>query len=184
MTTEMTSDIPRETIRAEAAAPQAVRLERMTVADAGEVLTLQRAAYVAEAQQTRDPFLPALTQTLDELIDEIQSGGGFVLRLRGRLVGAVRTRIVGGELHIGRLTVAPDMQGRGFGGALLYAAEAEAAATDMPSSSAGDVAVLWTGRLSEANLRLYTRRGYFETHRDPLGAGVELVHLRKEFVIA
>ncbi|MEO6533341.1 MAG: GNAT family N-acetyltransferase [Pseudolysinimonas sp.] len=157
---------------------------RMTTADAGEVLTLQRAAYVSEAQLYRDPFLPALTETLDELVAEIESGSGFVLRLEGRLVGAVRTRVVAGVLHIGRLIVAPDLQGRGYGSALMGAAESEATATDETSQLAADAAVLFTGKLSEANLRMYHRRGYVETHREELSPGVELVHMRKEFVIS
>ena len=176
---EMTDNMTRER-----AVFGQVNLERMDVADAGELLTLQRAAYAEEAQRTQDPFLPALTQSLEELVEEIRTGGGFVLRLRGRMVGAVRTRVVGGELHIGRLTVAPDMQGRGFGGALLHAAESEAAANDVVNNRAGEAVVLWTGRLCEASMRLYTRRGYVETHREELGAGVELVHLRKERLVA
>ncbi len=163
---------------------QDLELLRMTTADAGEVLTVQRAAYVSEAQVYNDAFLPALTQTLDELISEIESGGGFVLRKNGRMVGAVRTRVVGGLLHIGRLTVAPDVQGYGFGSILMNAAEGEAAATDENSPLAADAAVLFTGKLSEANLRLYERRGYVETHREQLGTGVELVHMRKEFVVS
>jgi len=156
----------------------------MTTADAGEVLTLQRAAYVTEAQLYRDAFLPALTQTLEELVDEIESGGGLVLRKNGRIIGAVRTRVVGGLLHIGRLIVAPDVQGQGFGSILMNAAEGEAAATDEDSPLAADAAVLFTGKLSEANLRLYARRGYVETHREQLQSGVELVHMRKEFVVS
>ena len=156
----------------------------MTTADAGEVLTLQRAAYVTEAQLYRDAFLPALTQTLEELVDEIESGGGLVLRKNGRIIGAVRTRVVGGLLHIGRLVVAPDVQGHGFGSILMNAAEGEAAATDEDSPLAADAAVLFTGKLSEANLRLYARRGYVETHREQLQSGVELVHMRKEFVVS
>lgn len=163
---------------------QDLELLRMTTADAGEVLTVQRAAYVSEAQLYKDAFLPALTQTLAELVDEIETGGGFVLRFKGRLVGAVRTRIVGGLLHIGRLTVAPDVQGNGYGSLLLTAAESEASALDEDDNAAADAAVLFTGRLSEANLRLYARRGYAETHREELSPGVELVHLRKEFVVS
>jgi GNAT superfamily N-acetyltransferase len=163
---------------------QDLELLRMTSADAGEVLTVQRAAYVSEAQLYKDAFLPALTQTLDELIDEIESGGGFVLRKSGRLVGAVRTRVVGGLLQIGRLTVAPDMQGLGFGSILMNAAEGEGDASDEGAFMAPDAAILFTGKLSEANLRLYARRGYVETHREQLSTGVELVHMRKEFVIS
>jgi len=163
---------------------QDLEVLRMTTADAGEVLTLQRAAYVTEAQLYRDAFLPALTQTLEELVDEIESGGGLVLRKNGRIIGAVRTRVVGGLLHIGRLVVAPDVQGHGFGSILMNAAEGEAAATDEDSPLAADAAVLFTGKLSEANLRLYARRGYVETHREQLQSGVELVHMRKEFVVS
>ena len=163
---------------------QDLEVLRMTTADAGEVLTLQRAAYVTEAQLYRDAFLPALTQTLEELVDEIESGGGLVLRKNGRIIGAVRTRVVGGLLHIGRLIVAPDVQGQGFGSILMNAAEGEAAATDENSPLAADAAVLFTGKLSEANLRLYARRGYVETHREQLQSGVELVHMRKEFVVS
>lgn len=36
------------------------------VADAGEILTVQRAAYLTEAQHYADPFLPPLTE-LDEV---------------------------------------------------------------------------------------------------------------------
>ena len=35
--------------------------------DAGELLTLQRAAYVTEAQDHHDAFLPPLTETLQEM---------------------------------------------------------------------------------------------------------------------
>lgn len=38
---------------------------------------------------------------------------------------------------------------------------------------------LFTGERSEANLRLYRRRGYVETHRTGTPAGYSLVHLTK-----
>lgn len=97
------------------------------VGDAGEVLTLQRAAYVTEAQLYDDMRLPALTQALDELRAELQEGLAFKATLAtGRLVGAVRARLDDGTLHVGRLTVAPDQQGKGIGGALLQRMEREA----------------------------------------------------------
>jgi hypothetical protein len=40
---------------------------RLRTDDAGEVLTLQRAAYVTEAQAHRDLLLPPLMQTFAEL---------------------------------------------------------------------------------------------------------------------
>jgi hypothetical protein len=48
-------------------------VEQASVADAGELLTLQRAAYVTEARLYDDPELPGLTQSLPELVDELRS---------------------------------------------------------------------------------------------------------------
>ena len=141
----------------------------LTPDDAGEVLTLQRAAYASEAQLYGDPFLPALTQTLDELRAEL-AGPGLGIRDDGRLIGAVRWATDAGVAHIGRLTVAPDQQGRGLGTRLLREAEAASGATAFE---------LFTGHLSLANIRLYEREGYVESRREPLQPGVELVYLRK-----
>lgn len=103
---------------------EGICISPVEVDDAGEVLTLQRAAYVTEAQLYGDTRLPALTQSLDELRVELQQGLALkATSAQGRLVGAVRARSDGGTLHIGRLTVAPDQQGKGIGGALLQRME-------------------------------------------------------------
>ena len=138
---------------------------------AGELLTLQRAAYVPEAQPYDDVRLPALVQTLDELADELTRSTCLAALAGGRLVGAVRTHERDGVLHVGRLAVAPDLQGRGIGTRLLRAAEQ---ATHMPR------AALFTGARSAANLRLYRRHGYVQTTREQVRPGLELVHLVKE----
>jgi hypothetical protein len=44
-----------------------LEIRSVTVDDAGELLTLRRAAFVTEAQQYGDPHIPPLTQTLEEL---------------------------------------------------------------------------------------------------------------------
>ena len=141
----------------------------LTPADAGEVLTLQRAAYATEAQLYGDPNLPALTQTLDALRAEL-AGTGLGIRDDGRLVAAVRWTLDGDIAHIGRLTVAPDQQGRGLGTRLLREAEAASGASGFE---------LFTGHLSVANIRLYEREGYAEFRREELQPGVELVFLSK-----
>ncbi|RKR74378.1 GNAT family N-acetyltransferase [Frondihabitans australicus] len=149
--------------------PDPYSVIRLGDADAGELLTLQRAAYVSEAQLYGDPSLPALVQTLDEIRDDL-AGSVLGVRIDGRLVGSVRWTLDGSVAHIGRLIVAPDMQGRGLGTALLDAAESESHADEFR---------LFTGHLSEANLRLYERRGYVASAREVLRPGVELVHLTK-----
>ncbi|GAA4395368.1 GNAT family N-acetyltransferase [Tsukamurella soli] len=143
--------------------------------DAGELLTLQRAAYVTEAQAHGDLALPPLTQTLDQLTAELASDAldAFGLRTRaGRLVAAVRlvTTADGAIVDLGRLVVAPDLQGRGLGSRLLRHALAGLAGS-------GTRVRLFTGERSAANLRLYARFGFAETHRSPSGAGYDLVHM-------
>jgi hypothetical protein len=44
--------------------------------------------------------------------------------------------------------------------------------------------VLFTGHLGEANLRLYRRLGYRETHRERVADHLMLVHMRKPLVAA
>ena len=150
----------------------------LLVEDAGEVLTLQRAAYVTEAQLYDDARLPALTQSLDDLRGELQQGLAFKATLASdRVVGAVRARSDNGTLHVGRLTVAPDQQGKGIGSALLQRVERDAPAGIKKCA-------LFTGHLRSANLRLYGRHGYLEVRRQALHPGVILVHLEKAVRVA
>ncbi len=85
------------------------------------------------------------------------------LRRGPRLVAAVRLRDLGhGSVDLGRLMVAPDLQGQGLGSRLLLRSEALVPAGTREIH-------LFTGERSEANLRLYRRHGYVETHRTPAG---------------
>jgi ribosomal protein S18 acetylase RimI-like enzyme len=154
-----------------------VRIERAGEADAGEILTLQRAAYVTEAQLHGDPFLPPLVESLDQVRKMI--AGSLVLKatIGTRLAGSVRARINDRTCLVGRLAVAPDLQGRGIGRALMEALETEVIGQV-------DACVLFTGHLSEANLRLYRRLGYAETHRERVADHLMLVHMRKPLVAA
>ncbi|MFI5834648.1 GNAT family N-acetyltransferase [Micromonospora sp. NPDC051300] len=138
-----------------------VTIAPAVASDAGEILTVQRAAYLVEAQRYRDLFLPPLTETLDEVRAAL-AGPAVVLAARrgARLVGSVRARLDGDTAHVGRLSVAPDQQGHGIGGRLLSAVE---------RACAGRVArfALFTGADSADNLGLYARRGYrVVAHRD------------------
>ena len=153
------------------------QLVTLGAGDAGEILTLQRAAYVTEAQAHGDLNLPALRQSLSELSDELsgttcwQSAGGT----RRALLAAVRATVAAGEgtlAEIGRLAVVPDRQGQGLGSRLLDAVE------DRLPASVREVR-LFTGERSAANLRLYRRVGYRETHRTDTPAGYALVHMSK-----
>jgi len=77
----------------------------------------------------------------------------LVLRVGGRLVGAARGRREGDTWDVGRVMAAPDLQGRGLGRFMLTSIE-EAAPADVVGY------LLFTGALSQRNLRIYKRAGY------------------------
>jgi ribosomal protein S18 acetylase RimI-like enzyme len=164
-------------------------------ADAGELLTVQRAAYLIEGERYGSFRLPPLTETLDEVratldaatldaaardaaarsADGVARDGGTVVlvaRLGHRLVGSVRARVDGDTAHIGRLAVAPDLHGHGIGRRLLTAIE---------QALAGRVTrfELFTGADSEANLRLYRSAGYRDTGHRAIDSGPGLAYLEK-----
>ncbi|GAA1570345.1 GNAT family N-acetyltransferase [Actinomadura kijaniata] len=153
--------------------PSPVVITSATPADAGEIMTVQRAAYVTEAQLYGDPFIPPLVESLEQH-QKVLAGDAVVLKamLGPRLVGAVRGRFSDHTCLAGRLVVVPDQRGRGIGAALMRALEERAAGR-------ADACVLFTGHLSEDNLRLYRRLGYAETHRERVAAHLILVHMRK-----
>ncbi|MHC9043496.1 GNAT family N-acetyltransferase [Microbacterium saperdae] len=147
-----------------------ISIDQLDDADAGELLTLQRAAFVSEAQIYGSADMPPLTQTLEQLRAELRENDAWGARAGGRLVGAIRFRVDGGTLLIGRISVAPDQQGEGIGRMLLESAEQRSGAAE---------AELFTGSLSEANIRLYQSCGYAVSERVPDGDGTEQVFMRK-----
>ena len=154
------------------------QLVALGVEDAGEVLTLQRAAYVTEAQAHGDVDLPPLRQSATELSTELGREDVLAIGWRddtGRLVAAVRATVAVEDdtvAEIGRLTVVPDRQGEGLGSRLLDRLERQLPARVRELR-------LFTGEHSLANHRLYRRCGYAETHRTATPAGYSLVHMSK-----
>jgi len=141
--------------------------------DAPELLTLQRACWVQEQQANPATHIPALHENLADVELWLQEWTTFVVRSAGRLVGAVRGRAEGGQWDIGRVMVAPDLQGRGLGRLLLAAIE-QAAPEDVTGF------MLFTGEASERNIRMYRKAGYRLVGPDPTAPGaVRLVKPRR-----
>ena len=151
--------------------------------DAGELLTLQRAAYLTEGRRQESWDIPPLVETLADVVTGIDGSVVLLARQAGRLVGSVRGSVAedenvdndeaGARWVIGRLMVVPDRQGQGIGSHLMDTIEQR-----MPTGC--EVLRLFTGAASLDNLSFYARRGYRETHREiHQPSGVELVHLAK-----
>lgn len=152
--------------------PGALVVTDAALDDAGELFTLQRAAFLSEGQANESLTLPPMVQTYGELHASLASPAEgtriLVARRDGRLVGSVRGEPRGSAWHVGRLMVAPDLQGQGLGSRLLCAIEAAA-----PAGT--DRSILVTGVKSVANVGFYGRRGYVETRRRDDEAGIEII---------
>lgn len=142
-----------------------------TADDAAELLVLQRCCWVAEAIVNDTLDIPALHEDLDDVRAWTAGWAVWTVRLRGRLVAAVRARQADGAWEVGRLMVAPDLAGRGIGRWLLAHAESRA-----PDGTT--VFALVTGSRSTRNIDLYRRAGYRITSGSP-GVG-DVVHLTKD----
>jgi len=135
-------------------------IARAVPADAGEILTLQRACWMQEQQANPEAWVPALHESLDDVRRWLPDWTVLTMRRAGRLVGGARARLEDDVWDVGRLMVAPDLQGQGLGRVLLEAVEAAAPAEATSYA-------LFTGAGSTDNLRFYKRAGYRLRGEDP-----------------
>ncbi|MBS4751342.1 tRNA (guanosine(37)-N1)-methyltransferase TrmD [Nocardioides sp. zg-ZUI104] len=127
---------------------------RAVPADAAELLVLQRACWVQEALANDSLDIPALHESLDDVRAWLTEWDTWVVRRAGRLVAAVRGRLEGEDTwDIGRIMVAPDLQGSGLGRVLLEHIQQVA-----PASVTSYV--LFTGAGSVRNQRMYRKAGF------------------------
>ncbi|MVA76655.1 tRNA (guanosine(37)-N1)-methyltransferase TrmD [Auraticoccus sp. F435] len=153
---------------ASAARPDELAVVPAVPADAPELWTLQLAGWVSEAHANPGLRIPPLHEELADVRASLEEWSTWVVRSAGRLVGSVRGRLQGEDWEIGRLAVAPDLQGRGLGRRLLAHAESTA-------PPAARRAVLTTGEGSARNLRFYRRAGYRPAPESPVEPGTVLL---------
>ena len=148
-------------------------IRTVTDEDAGELLTLRRAAFVTEAQVIGDPNIPPLTQTLDELREDLARPDVVTLGAWAgrRLIASIRVLTEGTRATLGRFAVAPDVQGQGVGTRLL-----DEIVTHLPE---GTTEVwIFTSRDSLQNIAMYQKRGY-EYQHDQTAGDLTYAYLRK-----
>ncbi len=162
-----TPGLPTDTVGAE------IVSRLVTDDEAGELLTLRRAAFVTEAQLYGDPNIPPLTQTLPELREDLAREDVVTIGAWSgpRLVGSVRVEFEGDKATLGRLAVAPDMQGRGIGTWMLM---------EILQFLPEQTTEIWvfTGKDSKQNLSLYANHGYEEQY-DQAAGDLTYTYLRR-----
>ncbi len=150
--------------------PDGIDLQLATAGDAGEIFTMQRACWLTEMVQNPGVEIPPLIEDLGQVQTWLGEWTVLVARRGTRLVAAARGKLLADDQWaVGRLMVAPDLQGHGLGRWMLERIEAAA-----PLSVRGYELV--TGAGSAANLRLYKKAGY----RSHGSAGPGTVRMEKK----
>jgi tRNA (guanine37-N1)-methyltransferase len=126
-----------------------------TRADAGELFTLTRACWLQELWANPGVVIPALEESFEDAVRGLEEWTTLVALAGGRIVGSTRGKVVGDGTvwDVGRVMVAPDLQGRGLGRHLLALIE-EAAPAEVTAYE------LQTGAKSVDNIRMYKKAGY------------------------
>lgn len=125
---------------------------------------LLAATIAAAFEQYRGKLVPesgAFRETADTIAAELRNGAGAIIAERnGVAMGCVMTKLEGGDLYFGRLSVLPAARGEGLARRLIDAVEAEARARGLPGVRLG-VRVVLTD-----NQRLFQSLGYHEISRE------------------
>ncbi|MBE7371045.1 tRNA (guanosine(37)-N1)-methyltransferase TrmD [Dermacoccus barathri] len=138
--------------------PSLIEAVPIAPADLGELMTLQRACWAPEvaAASPEESWWGAPAETVEQLAASMDEWNTWVVRAGGRLVASVRAKVTGDDhttWEIGRLMVAPDLEGRGLGRALLEFAEDQAPPAVRRFR-------LTTGADRERNMAIYKKAKY------------------------
>jgi GNAT superfamily N-acetyltransferase len=143
-------------------------LRRAAVEDADAITTLVHDAYQHYEPLIGRTPLPMLT----DYAVAVHEHAVWVIEEADGIVGVLELDVRDDHLWIENVAVAPGEQGRGLGRRLLLFAEDEAR-----RQGRWEVGLLTNERYG-ANLAMYTRYGFRETHRQP-HLGTDLVFFRK-----
>ena len=149
-----------------------LRILKAQPEDLGIILALQYRAFRSEARLLGNERIPPLMQTLKDLEKEYREG--IVLKAVdevGVIIGSVRAREKGDTLHIAKLMVLPERQGRGIGTQLLVAVEK---ACPKPRYE------LFTSNVSLKNLKLYEGLGYVRFKEEEMTPELKFVYMEKK----
>ena len=151
-----------------------MKIERATVLDAEEILSLQKLAYRSEAEIYNDFNIPPLLQTLESIEKDFEKQFFLKARADGKIIGSVRAYAKEGTCYIGRLIVHPDFQNQGIGRTLMNEIE--------KIFNHCERFELFTGDRSERNLYFYQKLGYRIYKKENITDQTKIVCLEKKAI--
>jgi len=154
---------------------QKMIIERATISDVQEILTLQKLSYQSEAEIYNDFNISPLIQTLEEMKDEVKDKYFLKAIVNGKIIGSVRAFVKEETCYIGRLIVHPDFQNQGTGTKLMDKIE--------NFFNKAKRFELFTGHKSKPNIYLYQKLGYSIFRTEKITENLELVYFEKTSAI-
>ena len=148
-----------------------MKLDKADCNDLQAILELQILAYQSEADLFGSRDIPPLRQTLDEVIEEYNTG--IILKMlddSGEIIGSVRAKEIDGTVYIGKLMVHPKQRCKGYGSKLLLEIEKY-----FPNKRYE----LFTSTRSNDNIRLYQKMGYTIFKHEIINNELQFVYLEK-----
>ena len=139
--------------------------------DLDTILKLQYLAYQSEADLFGTRDIPPLKQTIDEVIEEYNSG--IILKMvddDDTIIGSVRAKEDNGTVYIGKLMIHPDHRCKGYGSQLLK---------EIENYYPGKRYELFTSTRSADNIRLYQKNGYKEFRQESVTEELVFVYMEK-----
>ncbi|TNF53724.1 GNAT family N-acetyltransferase [bacterium] len=121
--------------------------------DIPEILSIQLSAFKVYTDWLKPEQIPPLSETFDDVRKDFNNKHILVAEVKGRIVASVRYEIRSGVCCLEKLSVAPEVQGRGIGRTLVLEVEKEV-------KDKAHKIYLETGLLAHDLLVFYTRLGY------------------------
>ncbi|MCL2115219.1 MAG: GNAT family N-acetyltransferase [Methanobrevibacter sp.] len=143
--------------------------------DLEEILSLQKLAYISEADLYDDYSIEPLKQNIDEIRNEYEKG--IILKALNNdldIIGSIRAYKDNDTVFIRKLIVHPNFQNKGIGKSLLKYIE-----TYFIDIEPNIEFKLFTGYKSSKNIYLYKKSGYIEFKSEKISEKLEFIHFKK-----
>ncbi len=135
-----------------------IRFSKAVFDDLGQILKLQKKAFITEAELYENHVIGPMVQTIESIQDDFMNYTFIKAVYKNLIIGSVKGRQTGGICRIGRLIVEPEFQNKGIGKKLMNHIEKE-----FPNAKQYRI---FTGNKSIKNIYLYQSLGYQKSEED------------------
>ena len=148
-----------------------ITIEKAREQDIPELYQLQLLAFESEAEMIGSRAVPALMESEAHYREDFPNWTTLKLvEPSGKIVAAIRYRLEGGLVDVGRLMVRPDCRRQGLAQQML---------AQVDRAHPQEIKELYTCTKSWINIRLYEKVGYRAVKEVTEDSGLSFVYMRK-----